>query len=602
MFRLVTLWAVAPVLFATNAASAQQSTEQSDNSSAKIKFSDEQVSRSVNASAPTKPMMPPVVQKPAQNVARLVMQTPQVAANAAPLPKSTPTDNPQTIQYAGFMKTNQMYGGVHRASYQEELPLSEPTGSAFQRRDVPSFLLDGPNSTNAQPAKITLQQEQRPQQQSANDARDILFVENDLEGVELPRPAQTAPARRLPPELMAPRNQSNDLLQTTESLLPPPAAIPNDLSGSKNARTLNKPSEVDMSDAESLLQSAISKQSTAPGSTRSNLNDSEMVITDSETGYSTQPAPRSQTTTPSRIDNGMLPTRTPSQGARETLSSPPMPANSRMEYPQNPPFSFSDVSSPPPATRETGEYHSVVLNQNEYQHVASLGDACACGKVGCSGNGSKLCNEMFYLTIFGGNNMVDDLIDELSPTISGTTFDQGFGMKDGVLVGGALGIYHGRNLRAEYELTYRTSAADEFFVDSAGPNGTIGVDGDLSVFTGMSNVYWDFTNVPFRWFTPYVGAGAGFAYVDADFHNFNTPVLHRSHDNDSAIAYQWIVGGNKSLTQNVDVFAEYRVMQTANIDFQYNPVSLSPSIPTMGGPGQFEYVSKNILFGLRIRF
>jgi opacity protein-like surface antigen len=90
-------------------------------------------------------------------------------------------------------------------------------------------------------------------------------------------------------------------------------------------------------------------------------------------------------------------------------------------------------------------------------------------------------------------------------------------MDDTVYVGAGLGWQLSRKFRmdvtGEYRSTSGIKALDNIAVNLTSPDGTLQAntlyDGKLSSVVGLVNGYWDIAN--YRGFTPYVGAGIGFA-------------------------------------------------------------------------------------------
>lgn len=176
-----------------------------------------------------------------------------------------------------------------------------------------------------------------------------------------------------------------------------------------------------------------------------------------------------------------------------------------------------------------------------------------------------------YFSAWGGYNALDDSDIETPGGDLSSDLDDGFG------VGVAYGRWFDprRHWRGEVELSYRENDVD----DVAG----IGSDGELNALTGMVNGYYDFT--PNARFSPYVGAGVGFADVEAD--RVALPGSVEIDDDDSVFAYQAMVGANYELTSSVDFFGELRY--------------LGADDPELNGR-ESEYETFTGLAGLRYRF
>ncbi len=205
-------------------------------------------------------------------------------------------------------------------------------------------------------------------------------------------------------------------------------------------------------------------------------------------------------------------------------------------------------------------------------------DRSCCGPARRSGDGNACCCGR-YCSIFGGWNLLDDYNGEQAapPTLRGT-------FSDGWAIGGAIGRRINRAIRAELELTFRSNTGDQWMVGGAAGNWS----GHVFSYSGMANVYHDFDRFNVAGIRPYVGAGIGLAIVDGDLETAATSI-----DIDgAAFAYQFIVGGSKSLNRSVDLFAEYRYFGTSNLDV------------VNAGTGALidrdNPAVDNILFGLRV--
>ena len=207
----------------------------------------------------------------------------------------------------------------------------------------------------------------------------------------------------------------------------------------------------------------------------------------------------------------------------------------------------------------------------------------------------------FYLSIFGGLNSLDDLSGsrpELGATSSSFSLDNGVGF------GFALGQYQGYNLRTEFEYSFRTNDADQLTrTDNIGDSLTLtdfGLNGQVTAHSGMGNIVWQFRDLNTRWVRPYVGAGAGFAFLNANLNRLGQDVLTDGFDGNSTFAYQLFAGLNTQLTRQMDVFLEYRYFATDSLGLEtdFNNVD--------GTSGSFfdeyDYQAHNVFFGVRLKF
>lgn len=184
-----------------------------------------------------------------------------------------------------------------------------------------------------------------------------------------------------------------------------------------------------------------------------------------------------------------------------------------------------------------------------------------------------------YISAFGGYVMQPDL-----------EFDDGTGAADlstdnGWAAGGAMGYDFGRP-RVEAEVTYRRNEADQLSDPVAG---TFDLNGNYSSLALMLNVLYDFENS--SRFTPYIGVGAGAAWVyanDIAVKGFGTII----DDDDVQFAYQGIAGVKVAITTGLSLFVDYRYFAT-----------LDPSFTdTTGTDVDGEYSSHNIMAGLTYNF
>ncbi len=214
-----------------------------------------------------------------------------------------------------------------------------------------------------------------------------------------------------------------------------------------------------------------------------------------------------------------------------------------------------------------------------------------------------VCSPLFYSTLWVGHSDLDTLHDDnWDPTQTNGRYH----MSSGASAGLALGIFHGNNLRGEFEVAARSNNLDYFEV-----NRPVGIptqqnyplDGKLRTYSGMSNMYWDFGRSSQRRFRPYVGAGVGFAFLDADFENFGRSVMANTFDRDSSFAFQWMAGVNAAITRELEMFVEYRFFGTDELRLgtQFSRFGAQAGDPDQIF-GDYDYRSQNILMGLRVKF
>lgn len=130
-------------------------------------------------------------------------------------------------------------------------------------------------------------------------------------------------------------------------------------------------------------------------------------------------------------------------------------------------------------------------------------------------------------------------------------FDTGF------IISGAVGKQF-QSLRGEGELLYLTNDFDSISIAGLG---SAPLDGDVSTFAGMVNVYYDFdTGTMWR---PFVGAGLGYANVSVDASIIGIPL---ADDDDSVFAYQFKAGVAYQYNPTTDFLINYRFLGTDDLD------------------------------------
>ena len=154
------------------------------------------------------------------------------------------------------------------------------------------------------------------------------------------------------------------------------------------------------------------------------------------------------------------------------------------------------------------------------------------------------------------------------------SFDPGFGLA------AAVGYDFLNGIRTELEIGYKMNDVDKIRV-SGSPSA--GFKGDMSAFTVMGNVFYDF--LPNEKVSPFLGAGIGFANLDFDISDINVS------DDDNVFAYQLMAGIAYALNHNLILDVQYRFFGTEKPSFN------------LGFPASFdEYKTHNILFELRYAF
>lgn len=156
----------------------------------------------------------------------------------------------------------------------------------------------------------------------------------------------------------------------------------------------------------------------------------------------------------------------------------------------------------------------------------------------------------------------------------------------GYAITGAVGHDYG-DLRAEVELSYRENDVDSHTAAGAA---TTNPGGTTSALALMANGYYDFPTQ--SRFTPYVGAGIGFAQVEADGYRANNAAV--ANGDDTVFAYQLIAGVEYPIAPKTSLTGEYRYFATADADIN----------TSLGGAGSSDinYDNHSILVGVKHSF
>jgi opacity protein-like surface antigen len=193
-----------------------------------------------------------------------------------------------------------------------------------------------------------------------------------------------------------------------------------------------------------------------------------------------------------------------------------------------------------------------------------------------------------YWSVFGGWNQASEYVgEEQTPPpniVRNGTYEDGF------LVGLSRGRCLTQNLRGEIEFAYRRNEADQWSAVPAGaPLAPVNWNGNINVYTGMSNLILDFGNCKCRKLTPYAGAGIGFAIVDGNFSSLTTT----SSIDQTAFAFQGFGGVTYRAKDNTRLFAEYRYLGSTDLDL----------INTTNGQafGSDPYQAHGVILGIQFR-
>ena len=211
------------------------------------------------------------------------------------------------------------------------------------------------------------------------------------------------------------------------------------------------------------------------------------------------------------------------------------------------------------------------------------------------------------MSIFAGVSFIDNFQ-------TSSTFDNGmagflgiqetsFSTLDGVAAGGAIGRYFYRQARVEFEYTFRDTGIGDmgsitFSDDLSTPqnNDTIvssdvvGADGNMQSNSFMFNIVGDLRPRTVGCPSAYLGGGLGVLYVDSDI----TTATESFNVDDSALAFQGIVGVNFPTRDRLDLFTEYRYLGSDSISVDRIEDTGNQSL------GGFQFDSHNLVFGIRV--
>lgn len=126
-----------------------------------------------------------------------------------------------------------------------------------------------------------------------------------------------------------------------------------------------------------------------------------------------------------------------------------------------------------------------------------------------------------------------------------------------------------------------------------------GPEGSIEYYSLMGNLIYDF--VPESSFRPFVGAGIGVVYADADISGrLNNLVFGGGvgiHDDDTAFAWQLLAGVSFDITQRLTGDVTYRWLKT-------NDIRLTSTSTGLAQPGDLtgSFEDQSLTFGLRYSF
>lgn len=143
--------------------------------------------------------------------------------------------------------------------------------------------------------------------------------------------------------------------------------------------------------------------------------------------------------------------------------------------------------------------------------------------------------------------------------------------------------------RVEAELSHRENDVDQIVFNGIDRSG----GGEEEVLAGLMNLFYDFNGISKR-LKPFVGAGLGFANIDADVSYPGAFI----DDDDTTLAYQAIAGVEYRLTKEISLIGDARYFALDD-----------PELTRFGGPAPVDFVdlsseydSFTLSLGLRYNF
>lgn len=171
-----------------------------------------------------------------------------------------------------------------------------------------------------------------------------------------------------------------------------------------------------------------------------------------------------------------------------------------------------------------------------------------------------------YVSLFGGASFPES-IDTFADRVSVLqTYDSTLDLKTGYLFGGAIGMHVTDVIRGEVELSHSSwKGNDASWIDGAAVTGSDGVSGKISATYLLANLWLDWKNNSA--FTPYVGGGAGAAWVNGSI-DYDSSAWGHGDGRGTNFAFQLGGGLKFDLTENASVDLGYRYKSILNVDFK----------------------------------
>jgi opacity protein-like surface antigen len=196
----------------------------------------------------------------------------------------------------------------------------------------------------------------------------------------------------------------------------------------------------------------------------------------------------------------------------------------------------------------------------------------------------------WYVSIFGGWSLPDDLDVDFDGLYSSTEFSGSIDLDNGFMAGIAAGGRFTPWLRADVEFSgHWHDFGGEELETSAGSSVPVEND-DVNALFVLANLWID---VPVgEMIRPYIGGGAGMGRLEADVSTTGGKTF--INDSDWGFAYQLGAGIAFDLTPNMVVDVGYR-FKAINAEFEVDDLFAATDTDA-------DYRSHNVLLGLRFEF
>jgi opacity protein-like surface antigen len=182
---------------------------------------------------------------------------------------------------------------------------------------------------------------------------------------------------------------------------------------------------------------------------------------------------------------------------------------------------------------------------------------------------------LWYVNLFGGIKFGEDWDDSIDchNEFCDESLDLTIETDNGWRISGAVGFLFNETFAVEGELSYMRQDLDSGHIDSFSKDGhtiecddcDFGLDGDVSIFTGMVNFVAGFpVSAGLR---PYIGVGAGFAHVSLDADDDFSDDDDDFFDNgDTSFALQGFVGLDFVLSENMALGVRGRLLHIGDLE------------------------------------